>query len=269
MDYALSLSHGKDSMAAIYVVKEILHWPLDRIISADVWATDTISADLPPMVDFKNYADDYIFDRWGIRVEYCRSKWTFESRFYSKLSKKARPELQGRIRGFPLTKGSWCSRDLKVRTLVKGCSVNYIGIAADEQKRFSQLSERTISPLVEAGWTEEMCWNWCDKNGLLSPIYKNSCRGGCWFCPKQPVDQLRILRKKYNSLWQLLLKLDIDSPVTFKSGYKDKDGILHPGHTVHDFDRRFQMEDKGLIFPDDKVFRWSMLDDDCMTYRLF
>ena len=55
-------------MAAIYVVKEILHWPLDRIISADVWATDTISADLPPMMNFKNYADAYIFDDGELKL---------------------------------------------------------------------------------------------------------------------------------------------------------------------------------------------------------
>lgn len=40
------------------------------------------------------------------------------------------------------------------------------------------------------------------------------------------------------------------------------------GHTVHDFDRRFAAEDEGLIYPDDKVFRWSMLDDE-LNYRWF
>ena len=31
---------------------------------------------------------------------------------------------------------------------------------------------------------------------------------------------------------------------------------------------RFQAEDDGLIFPDDKVFRWAMLDGD-LNYRWF
>ena len=51
---------------------------------------------------------------------------------------------------------------------------------------------------------------------------------------------------------------DKDSPVTFKAD----------GHTVHDFERRFQAEDDGLICADDKLFRWSMLDEE-LNYRWF
>jgi hypothetical protein len=45
------------------------------------------------------------------------------------------------------------------------------------------------------------------------------------------------------------MKWDLDSPVSFKAD----------GHTVHDFDRRFQMEDERLI-PADRTFRWAMLN---------
>ena len=77
-------------------------------------------------------------------------------------------------------------------------------------------------------------------------------------CHNQGVNQLRQLRKNYPELWALLLKWDADSPVFFKPN----------GHTVHDYDRRFQMEDEGLIWADDRVFRWSMLDE-ALNYRLF
>lgn len=93
---------------------------------------------------------------------------------------------------------------------------------------------------------------------MLSPIYTTAARGGCWFCHNQSVGQLRLLRRNYPELWALMLKWDSDSPVTFKAD----------GHTVHDFDRRFQLEDEGMIYVDDKVFRWSMLDDE-LNYRLF
>ena len=47
-----------------------------------------------------------------------------------------------------------------------------------------------------------------------------------------------------------------DSPVTF-----------HPdGHTVHDFDRRFALEDEGFIVPGE-VFRWKMLDEPLNCYN--
>ena len=52
MEYVLSLSYGKDSLACLGAIEE-LGWQLDRIVHAEVWATDTIPADLPPMVEFK------------------------------------------------------------------------------------------------------------------------------------------------------------------------------------------------------------------------
>lgn len=82
-----------------------------------------------------------------------------------------------------------------------------------------------------------MCRNWCSANGLLSPIYKTSMRGGCWFCHNQGVEQLRLLRKEYPEYWALLLRWDEDSPATFKGN----------GHTVRDFERRFALEETGAI----------------------
>lgn len=55
-----------------------------------------------------------------------------------------------------------------------------------------------------------------------------------------------------------MLKWDNDSPVTFTSS----------GHTVHDYDKRFQMEDEHFIIPDDPKFRWDMLDQS-LNLRLF
>lgn len=67
--YILALSYGKDSLACLEAIK-LLGLPLDRIVHAEAWATDTIPADLPPMVDFKAKADKIILDRYGIKVEH-------------------------------------------------------------------------------------------------------------------------------------------------------------------------------------------------------
>ena len=67
----LSLSYGKDSLGCIGACEQ-LGWRIDRIIHAEVWATDTIHADLPPMVEFKAKADKIIKERWGIEVEHSR-----------------------------------------------------------------------------------------------------------------------------------------------------------------------------------------------------
>ena len=270
--HILSLSYGKDSLACLGAIEE-LGWPLDRIVHAEVWATDTIPADLPPMVEFKAKADKIIKERWGIEVEHVFAekqgeKWTYEKNFY----KSVKPEtLQKRlacknwfnrgisnIYGFPSRKGAWCNK-LKFRGSIGWTESNtYAGIAADEAERIERWKGKLMMPLVEIGWTEEMCRQWCEENDLLSPIYTTATRGGCWFCHNQGVNQLRLLRKNYSELWALMLTWDKDSPTTFHAD----------GHTVHDFDMRFQMEDAGLIYPDDKGFRWSMLYDD-LNYRWF
>ncbi len=261
MQHILSLSYGKDSLACLGAC-ELLGWKIDRIVTAEVWATDTIPADLPPMVEFKAKADKIIKERYGIEVEHTRSKWTYESSFYQphiyKNCKVAFPEKDG-IYCFPVRVGAWCNSRLKVSALPKGNknSVVYLGIACDEPSRFHNLSDTKKSPLVEAGWDEAYCRKWCEENNLLSPIYTTYTRGGCWFCHNQSVNQLRLLRKNYPDLWRLMLKWDKDSPVPFHAD----------GHTVHDFDRRFALEDEGFIVPGE-VFRWKMLDES-LNMRLY
>lgn len=172
----------------------------------------------------------------------------------SKLSETA-------IKGWPLSNGKlpWCQK-LKIRAkpLFSQCPatrgrkrkiVEYIGIAADEPNRFGQLSEWKRAPLVEFDIEEDLCGLFCQYNDILLPSYDTGCRDGCWFCHNQGVEQLRNLWKNYPDLWALLMKWDLDSPVTFKAD----------GHTVHDFDRRFRMEQEKLI-PMDRTFRWAMLD---------
>ena len=255
-DYVLSLSYGKDSLACLGAIEQ-LEWPLDRIVHAEVWATDAIPADLPPMMEFKKQVDAKIKERWGITVEHIRSKYTYEDLFYKRYGPKGK--RAGEIWGWPFSanaknKGNWCN-SLKVRGKIDG--ISYIGIAKDEKGRFHNLTITKKSPLVSAEWTEEQCRIWCEKNGLLSPIYTSCKRSGCWFCHNQRIEQLRLLRKNYPEYWALMLKWDKDSPVAFRAD----------GHTVHDFDLRFQMEDDGLISPEDKVFRWAMLDAE-LNYRI-
>lgn len=251
MEHILSLSYGKDSLACLGAI-EALGLPLDRIIHAEIWATKTIPADFPPMMEFKAKADNIIKKRYDIEVEHVTAGVTYEDVFYRKVQ-NSKSKNYGKIYGFPMITGAWCNSRLKVKALDKIDKkvVKYIGIACDEQKRLARLDGVTkIAPLALIGWSESDCWNWCIKNDLLSPIYTNASRGGCWFCHNQSVKQLRLLRRDYPDYWQLLLKWDRDSPISFKPGFR----------TVADYDRRFQLEDMGLIFPNDRCFRWDMLD---------
>lgn len=157
-----------------------------------------------------------------------------------------------------MIRGPWCNDRLKMAAISasgitsngKRNVVSYLGIAADEPERLARLDgKQRVSPLAAIGWTEADCRKWCKDNDLLSPIYTTATRGGCWFCHNQSIEQLRLLRKNYPNLWELLLKWDNDSPVTFNPR----------GYTVHDYDLRFRLEDEEKI-PRDKRFRWSMLN---------
>lgn len=128
-EYVLSLSYGKDSLACLGAIEE-LGWPLDRITHAEVWATDDIPADLPPMVDFKVKADQIIKERFGIEVEHqCAvrngEKLTYEKLFYHiPVRKEATINRFGegggrvpQIAGFPPHLSPWCNSRLKLRNL--------------------------------------------------------------------------------------------------------------------------------------------------------
>lgn len=73
MEHILSLSYGKDSLACLEACK-LLGYPIDRIIHAEVWATDTIPAELPPMIEFKAKADRIIKERYGLTVEHITAE---------------------------------------------------------------------------------------------------------------------------------------------------------------------------------------------------
>lgn len=332
------ISYGKDSMKMLEVIRS-RGLPLDQITTTDVWATDTIPANLPPVQEFKDRMDQWIWDQYRIEVDHlCArnkdgSKRTYEQMFYHvpkrKNSQSVQVERERRIgasaiQGFPVLGRPWCQTVLKKRVsppwriqgeiigwppntgynwcaklkysgirhqgvasqpensaMVPGSQdptafrrqslpgagnsrfsderlsvrrrdiniIEYIGIAADEPKRFGQLSHKLRAPLVEFGVDEELCGLYCRYAGCLSPTYESSFRDGCWFCHNQGVDQLRLLRKNYPDLWALMLKWDLDSPKTFKAD----------GHTVHDYDQRFRAEEEGFV-PVGRNFRWSMLD---------
>ena len=169
MEHILSLSYGKDSIACLGAIEE-LGLPLDRIVHVEVWATDTIHADFPEMVEFKEKADAIIKGRYGIEVEHISSEVSYEEQFYKRRFNKKK-EIDC-IYGFPCVRGAWCNDRLKTGLLKKINKGNicYIGIASDEPNRFHNLTDEKISPLVEAGWTEDMCRKWCEENNFFHSI---------------------------------------------------------------------------------------------------
>ena len=236
MEYIACISYGKDSLYMLEVIKEH-NMPLDRIVTVEIMATPTIHADLPPMVEFKEKADKIILERYGIEVEHLKAPKSYEEWFYRI---KSKGKDKGSIYGFPYTLGAWCNSRLKVNVMNKIKGVQYIGLGVDEPNRFHNLSDTKISPLVDHNITEKECYDWCKENDLLSPIYEKSMRGGCWFCHNQRKQQLRNLKEDYPKYWEIMLKWDEDSPVTFKPD----------GTTLHDIDHQFKLEDAQMTIYD-------------------
>ena len=86
-----------------------------------------------------------------------------------------------------------------------------------------------IAPLYDLKITEKEAMEICEKYDLVSPIYKTSVRGGCWFCPKQRIGQLKWLYKEHNDLWNILKNMEKDSFNTFR-----------PNTTLEELEGRFQ-----------------------------
>ena len=78
------------------------------------------------------------------------------------------------------------------------------------------------------------------KNGLLNPTYENFSRDGCWFCHYQTLEQLRYLRHNHPDKWEIMLRLDSCSPLTFRAD----------GTTIHNLDERFKLEDSQMTIFD-------------------
>lgn len=187
-EYIARISYGKDSLKMLEVIKS-RGLPLDRITTTDVWATDTISANLPPMDAFKDRMDQRIWDMYRIQVEHlCArnkdgTKRTYEQMFYHVPVRKSgggtaemrpkdflysespganqpssempRYKLQGSIKGFPgVTAVKWCQK-------LKICGIS--------DQRLSTLPEGERSQMV-SGSQDSLCFLRSARRGAETEI---------------------------------------------------------------------------------------------------
>ena len=234
MKYVASLSFGKDSMAMVIKIKE-LGLPLDEVIYVDIMFDDDTSGETPEMASFISKAEKILKEKFNVEVTHLRGV-TFKEQFYKI---KQRGKHAGDNYGFPYTIGAWCNDRLKMQPIKeymrkqKEQIIQYVGIAYDEPERYERLNHEThIAPLYDLKITEKEAMEICEKYDLLSPIYKTSFRGGCWFCPKQRLSQLKWLYQEHNDLWNILKDMEKDSLNTFK-----------PNTTLKDLEERFKNDE--------------------------
>ena len=209
MRYLASCSFGKDSLAAILLAKKHGE-PLDEAVYCEVMFDKTISGEVPEHRDFIYTKGIPALERMGIKVTVLRGKKTYVDLFTGRIT---RGPKKGMLRSFPVCGKCYVQRDCKLRPILRyqktlpPDTVQYIGIAKDEQERLLRLEGRQVSLLEKYNCTEQDAKELCRQAGLLSPIDQFTNRGGCWFCPNAKRKELRHLYDHHPELWARMLEL--------------------------------------------------------------
>lgn len=230
--HIVNFSGGKDSTVMLIRMLEE-NMKVDEIIFCKIMATNTIGAELPEMYEYINKINNYIKLKFNKEITMILPEKTYEEYFYKK---RLRGKRVGTIYGFPGITFSWCNSNLKVKTIndylkTKGNYISYIGIAADEPNRLKRLKENEYSMLAKWNMTENDCIEFLKERNLENPLYRKRKRTGCWFCPKQNVKSLKVLKEEYPNLWNKLLEWQNDSPFPFRIN-----------ETINDLETRFENE---------------------------
>lgn len=247
MKYIASWSGGKDSTASIILAHEHDE-PLDLIIFSEVMFDQSISGELPEHIDFIKNKAIPVFESWGYEVNVLRAEKTYLDCFYTVQKRSKVQERIGKRCGFPMAGKCMINSRCKMRPVrdflknVNDDFVQYIGIAIDEPVRMERIvnSENKISLLKKYGYTEQMAFDLCKKYDLLSPIYKFTNRGGCWFCTNMRYEQLKHLQTRHRDLYNKLLELE-----------NEPDLIGNMWNTltktkIHDWEERFFWEERQM-----------------------
>jgi len=207
----VSFSSGKDSSAMLLRMIE-LNMPIDRIIFCDT------KLEFPEMYKWIKEVSKKI----NKKIEFISGE-SWDKWFYGKWT---RGKHLGEIRGFPFViSKNWCMRELKHKPMEKifnSGDIIYLGIAYNEKQRIQKNNLKYKYPLIEWKWTEQDCLDYLKRRGLKYPLLKFK-RTGCWLCPKQNLQSLKILMNDYPDLWKKLKQYEKDSPHGFKPNFSLKD----------------------------------------------
>lgn len=140
-EHIARISMGKDSLKMLDVIIS-RGLPLDRVTTTDVWATDTIRAELPEVLEAKERIEEKLWRMYRLNVDHlCAqnpdgTKRTYEQMFYhipNRRSQDVQVERErerdglrpGSIRGFPDLWNKWCQSDLKRGACLPSAGINH------------------------------------------------------------------------------------------------------------------------------------------------
>ncbi len=255
----VSFSGGKDSTAMLLRLME-LGEPINEVIWCDTYKefpamyrhVERVKAAVKEAgIKFTVLKNEYSFDHYMFDREITRKNSSINEKYnFPNGFSWAGPRMR------------WCTRTMKLDVINKHLSalkkkyrlIQYTGIAADEQFRLERKANSGhIHPLVEWGWTEQMCLEYCYSKGYdWEGLYRKFDRVSCWCCPLQSLDNLRTLRKEFPDLWEELRQMDKRTWRNFRADF-----------TAEQLEKRFALEDsrtaQGLtVEPRNKDFRKAL-----------
>ena len=241
--YVVSFSGGKDSTAMLLRLLE-LNEQIDEVVFCDTYK------EFPSMYQHIEKIKKVVESK-GIKFTTLKSEKSFDELMFNYSPKRKKPDefkaKYGDVNGYSWASFNlrWCTSALKIsvinrylKQLKKEKRVfEYIGIAADETKRIERKNNKEkIMPLVEWGWSEQDCLNYCYSLGYdWGGLYKLFNRVSCWCCPLKNLEELRTLRKHYPKLWQELKDMDNRTWRQFRADY-----------SVEELDKRFTFEEQRI-----------------------
>lgn len=209
----VGLSGGKDSMATCI----LLMWlgiPF-KTITAEVWWKEGMTGENPYHFEWLHNIAVPKLKESGCACDFVRSKITAYEYMTTPIAySREHPERVGKYRGFPLCSKCGVQRDCKKKPCheyYKAQTEDYsviTGIAADEKDRIlTNSANNRISILEILDVSEYETYPICVSQGLLSPIYTFSERGGCWFCPNQKIQELEVLYRDFPKFLEELMEV--------------------------------------------------------------
>lgn len=209
-------SGGKDSGATLAIMRKLGIIP-DLVVFCEIMFDNerNISGELPEHIEWIYGTAKPLIESWGCKFQVVRAEKDYITIFNERISEKStHPERIGLRKGFPIANRCVIKRDLKTRPAqrwlrknIKEPYVQYLGIASDETERLN-LGKGCKSILAEENIVEAQAFEIAEKAGLLSPIYDNGTRGGCWFCPNADTCEFGRVKLNHPELWGALLELD-------------------------------------------------------------
>lgn len=157
MKHVASCSFGKDSLATILLALEHGE-PLDEAVYCEVMFDKEISGEVPEHRDFIYTTAIPALELKGVKVTVLRSEKTYVDLFTGKIT---RGPKKGLLRSFPICGRCAVQRDCKLKPILRyqkslpPDTVQYIGIAKDEQERLLRLAGNRVSLLDKYNCTEE------------------------------------------------------------------------------------------------------------------